>query len=136
MDIHMKHLERQYEFYCKHLEYHDSNVFKAFRIYIIFVGVFLAKVEVFYCSPKTASVAVVIVSFLFFLIFFRTSQLLQEFKEKINALDLKLVEEYIRPKPKQTISELYMGPNWKRTSKSWMCLHCNFANNSSFSSCG
>ncbi len=105
------HLERQYEFFSKHLEYHDSNVFKTLSIYFVFAGVFLVKIDRFYCAKIAALAIVVVVGLAFTIVLYRTSRLVNEFKGRINEIDQKL-------KTEETISEYYKGIGcaWQRTS--------------------
>lgn len=108
------HLEKQYEFFTKHLEYHDSNILKILSIYYIFVGVFLARIDNFYCAELTATVLVTIVGLVVAMILHRTSRLLDEFKDRINDID-----KAIDSKAKKSISNYYRGFGvhwWQRTS--------------------
>ena len=83
----MSHKEKQYEFYCKHLEYHDSNVFKVLSMYFAFAGLFLFKITDFYDKKWLAMALVVTVGIVFFVLLFRTQELLGDLKRLINKAD-------------------------------------------------
>jgi len=74
----------KYEFYCKHLEYHDSNVFKLLSIYFAFVGLFMFKIEEFYSQIELAVALVISFGILFFVFLLKTQLLLSDLKALIN----------------------------------------------------
>jgi hypothetical protein len=91
---HSSHLTKQFELLWKHLEYHDSNIFKIMSIYFAFSGLFVAKINLFENAPILASILVAIVSVIFSLLLIRTSSLLTEFKKKIQEIDEIMTEQY------------------------------------------
>jgi hypothetical protein len=91
---HSSHLTKQFELLWKHLEYHDSNIFKIMSIYFAFSGLFVAKINLFENAPILASILVAIVSVIFSLLLIRTSSLLTEFKKKIQEIDEIITEKY------------------------------------------
>ncbi len=91
---HSSHLSKQFEVLWKHLEYHDSNIFKIMSIYFAFSGLFVAKINQFDNIPILASILVAIVSVIFSLLLVRTSKLLTEFKNKIQEIDIIIKEQH------------------------------------------
>lgn len=100
----MSHQMNQYEFYCRHLEYQDSNVLKILSIFFSFLGLFIFKIEDFYSHLGLAMMLVFVVGLVFFILLYRTQELISELKKNINKLD-----ENIAPELKKTIFPLYLS---------------------------
>ncbi len=92
LDEHSNHLSKQYEHLWKHLEYHDSNIFKIMSIYFAFSGLLVARIELFKDVVPLASLLVCIAGLVFALLLYRTSTLLQKMKETIVEIDEKKYE--------------------------------------------
>ncbi len=117
-DSHVNHLVRQYDFLTKHLEYHDSTVFKSLSIYFLFSGAFVAKIDFFYPQKELSALLVGIVGTVFALMLFRTSILLSELKQQIDEIDTEIYKMHNQTKF-PSISSKYIGKgvwNWFRTS--------------------
>ena len=115
---HLSHLVRQYEFLTKHLEYHDSNVFKSLSIYFLFSGAIVAKIDLFYVQKDLSAVLVGTVGTIFALMLFRTAVLLSELKVQIDEIDTQIYKIHNQIKI-PSISSVYTGKgiwNWFRTS--------------------
>ena len=72
------------EILFKHLEYHDSNVFKALSIFFVLAGLFLVNIEKFSASIGASVALQIVVGSGFFLLFLRTSEIINKLKEEIN----------------------------------------------------
>ena len=81
------HLSKQLESLWKHLEYHDSNIFKIISIYFAAAGLFIARIQLFSEHVYLTLVLVMIVGILFYKMLKRISELLNELKKKIVEID-------------------------------------------------
>lgn len=80
----MEFQQSRYEFYCRHLEYHDSKIFKILSIYFAFAGLFMFKIEEFYEQTNLALTLVISVGTVFFIFLVRTQKLISDLKLRIN----------------------------------------------------
>ena len=83
-------LKMQYEFVSKHLEYHDSNVFKVISVFFAFCGLYLANLDEFDRAWLPASILAVFVGIVFALLLHRTSNILTDYKITLIKIDYKI----------------------------------------------
>ncbi|MBE8232292.1 MAG: hypothetical protein HAW67_01055 [Endozoicomonadaceae bacterium] len=117
-ETYLNHLNRQYEFLTKHLEYHDSTIFKSLSIYFLFSGAFIAKIDLFIKQQSLSAMLVGIVGIVFSLMLLRTAILLTDLKNQIDEVETEICNEFNRTKI-SSISQKYLGRGlWKATRTS------------------
>lgn len=83
----LENLQRQYEFLGKHLEYHDSNIFKTLTIYFGFMGLYLANLEQFTAFSRVSALLVLLVGVSVAILLHRTSTVLRYMKRTMRGID-------------------------------------------------
>lgn len=123
-DSHLNHLVRQYEFLTKHLEYHDSNVFKSLSIYFLFSGALVAKIDLFYVKKDLSAVLVGTVGTIFALMLFRTAVLLSALKAQIDEIDTEIYKIHNQTKISSISSIIHRKRNMELVQdvSGWVCF--------------
>ena len=111
-------LSKQYEFLTKHIEYHDSTIFRSLSIYFLFSGAFIAKMDLFSKQPYLSSALVFIIGAIFSLMLIRTAILLSDLKDQVDKVEC-LIYKDLEKKQFNSISEKYHGKGlWNATRTS------------------